>query len=231
MLYLFVYHHPLYFISTKLFKFTTLTTTISLSHIDGMPDENPSNTGTLATYPVLMLIVLTWYILLDSMELDGASKPTPKISTHGRRSSRRAEWRASKGLAAHPKSRGMNRQGGIAAKSKAGRSHRRRWSETFALFSPICIVEIDFLDSFQDKKYSSGHDCHRSIRFGHAVVRLCQICTMEHSYLYTLCMSCNSNEFFPNSFRWHAHLWVTKTWDIYFKLIKHPFSFSRRERF
>ena len=62
------------------------------------------------------------------MQLDdaSASNTTKKISTHGPRGSRREEWRKSKGLSARPKSRGMNRQGGIAAKSKPGRPHRRR---------------------------------------------------------------------------------------------------------
>ncbi|KAL5530650.1 hypothetical protein ACEPAF_6908 [Sanghuangporus sanghuang] len=65
----------------------------------------------------------------DSMQLDSsplAPKPEKKISTHGMRMSRRAEWRMSKGLPARPKSRGMNRQGGIKAKSRAGRAQRRR---------------------------------------------------------------------------------------------------------
>ncbi|KAL5527310.1 hypothetical protein ACEPAG_6101 [Sanghuangporus baumii] len=65
----------------------------------------------------------------DSMQLDNSSVvPTSekKVSTHGLRMSRRAEWRMSKGLPPRPKSRGMNRQGGIRAKSKAGRAHRRR---------------------------------------------------------------------------------------------------------
>jgi hypothetical protein len=49
-----------------------------------------------------------------------------RISTHGPRNSRREEWRASKGLDPLPKRRGMNRQGGIAARWKPGRSSRRR---------------------------------------------------------------------------------------------------------
>ncbi|TDL29317.1 hypothetical protein BD410DRAFT_779689 [Rickenella mellea] len=66
----------------------------------------------------------------DGMHVDGnedaQSAPTGKISTHGPRGSRRENWRASKGMAARPKSKGMNRQGGIAAVRKAGRSKRRR---------------------------------------------------------------------------------------------------------
>jgi len=49
-----------------------------------------------------------------------------KISTHGPRGSRREQWRASKGMAPRPKSRGMNKQGTIASRYKPGRSHRRR---------------------------------------------------------------------------------------------------------
>ena len=69
----------------------------------------------------------------DTMDLDsGAGSSSTlasgekRISTHGPRNSRREQWRASKGLPARPKSRGMNRQGGVAAKRKSGRSHRRR---------------------------------------------------------------------------------------------------------
>ena len=67
------------------------------------------------------------------MDLDSGAGPSStlasgekRISTHGPRNSRREQWRASKGLPARPKSRGMNRQGGVAAKRKSGRSHRRR---------------------------------------------------------------------------------------------------------
>lgn len=61
------------------------------------------------------------------MELDGVSeKMEKKISTHGPRNSRREQWRLSKGMTPRPKSRGMNRQGGVAAKQRAGRAHRRR---------------------------------------------------------------------------------------------------------
>ncbi|KAI9001231.1 hypothetical protein BD414DRAFT_404405 [Trametes punicea] len=49
-----------------------------------------------------------------------------RISTHGPRNSRREQWRLSKGLPARPKAKGVNRQGGPAARRKAGRSHRRR---------------------------------------------------------------------------------------------------------
>lgn len=59
---------------------------------------------------------------VDSMVIDTQTK----MSTHGPRSSRRAEWRKSKGLPAQPSRHGMNRQGGLAARRKAGRSKRRR---------------------------------------------------------------------------------------------------------
>lgn len=58
----------------------------------------------------------------ESMEVD----PPKRISTHGPRGSRREEWRLSKGLNARPTSRGMNRQGGIAAARNSGRPKRRR---------------------------------------------------------------------------------------------------------
>ncbi|KDR83349.1 hypothetical protein GALMADRAFT_634884 [Galerina marginata CBS 339.88] len=60
----------------------------------------------------------------DSMSID-TQKPH-QVSTHGPRGSRREEWRKSKGMPARATSLGMNRQGGIAAKRKAGRSKRRR---------------------------------------------------------------------------------------------------------
>ncbi|KAF7355145.1 hypothetical protein MSAN_01430200 [Mycena sanguinolenta] len=63
----------------------------------------------------------------DSMQVDGeGAKKTERISTHGPRGSRREEWRKSKGLTPKPTSQGMNRQGGVAARRKAGRSKRRR---------------------------------------------------------------------------------------------------------
>ncbi|KAF8211327.1 hypothetical protein K438DRAFT_1807123 [Mycena galopus ATCC 62051] len=63
----------------------------------------------------------------DSMQVDGdGTKKTERISTHGPRGSRREEWRKSKGLTPKPPVTGMNRQGGLAARRKAGRSKRRR---------------------------------------------------------------------------------------------------------
>jgi hypothetical protein len=65
---------------------------------------------------------------IDKMDLDEGVvvNTSQRISTHGPRGSRNEEWRKSKGMAPRPKARGMNRQGGIAAKRKAGRSSRRR---------------------------------------------------------------------------------------------------------
>ncbi|KAF9263626.1 hypothetical protein L218DRAFT_959157 [Marasmius fiardii PR-910] len=62
------------------------------------------------------------------MQMDDAktTSSSKRTSTHGPRGSRREEWRLSKGLSARPKSRGMNRQGGLAVRRKAGRSKRRR---------------------------------------------------------------------------------------------------------
>nr|GAT53972.1 predicted protein [Mycena chlorophos] len=63
----------------------------------------------------------------DSMQVDGTTAGSSKISTHGPRGSRREEWRLSKGLAARPpRARGLNRQGEVGARRKAGRSKRRR---------------------------------------------------------------------------------------------------------
>ncbi|KAJ3998301.1 hypothetical protein F5050DRAFT_1745909 [Lentinula boryana] len=66
----------------------------------------------------------------DSMQIDNSpeseSSSSKRISTHGPRGSRREEWRLSKGLSAQPSRKGMNRQGGIGARRKAGRSKRRR---------------------------------------------------------------------------------------------------------
>jgi len=67
----------------------------------------------------------------DAMELDSGAAASstgtaPRISTHGPRGSRREEWRASKGLTPRAPVKGMNKQGGIAARRKAGRSKRRR---------------------------------------------------------------------------------------------------------
>ncbi|KAF7331927.1 hypothetical protein MKEN_00073000 [Mycena kentingensis (nom. inval.)] len=59
--------------------------------------------------------------MTDSMQVEGK-----KISTHGPRGSRREEWRLSKGMSARPTAKGMNRQGQVAARRKAGRSKRRR---------------------------------------------------------------------------------------------------------
>ncbi|EKM59692.1 uncharacterized protein PHACADRAFT_250351 [Phanerochaete carnosa HHB-10118-sp] len=66
----------------------------------------------------------------QGMEVDGAASPestdSKRISTHGPRSSRREEWRKSKGLTVRAKSSKTNRQGLPVAKRRSGRSHRRR---------------------------------------------------------------------------------------------------------
>ncbi|KAG7448993.1 uncharacterized protein BT62DRAFT_917667 [Guyanagaster necrorhizus] len=64
--------------------------------------------------------------LQEPMEVDTLGAVATRISTHGRRGSRREEWRLSKGLSSRPKSKGMNRQGGLAAVRRPGRSKRRR---------------------------------------------------------------------------------------------------------
>ena len=65
------------------------------------------------------------YQLLGSMEM-GMESQLPPQSTHGPRGSRREEWRKSKGMPIRPAVKGMNRQGGVAARRKAGRTKRRR---------------------------------------------------------------------------------------------------------
>lgn len=68
----------------------------------------------------------------DTMDLDGSeqAQTNPEasnhVSTHGPRGSRREEWRKSKGMDPVPKRKGMNRQGGLAARRRAGRPSRRR---------------------------------------------------------------------------------------------------------
>ncbi|KAJ3810514.1 hypothetical protein F5876DRAFT_41692 [Lentinula aff. lateritia] len=64
--------------------------------------------------------------LLDPDDVSPEESFSKPISTHGPRGSRREEWRLSKGLPAQPSRNGMNRQGGVAARRKAGRSKRRR---------------------------------------------------------------------------------------------------------
>jgi hypothetical protein len=55
-----------------------------------------------------------------------AAGESKKISTHGSRGSRREAWRVSKGMEPRGKSAGINRQGRMGARSKAGRPKRRR---------------------------------------------------------------------------------------------------------
>jgi len=58
------------------------------------------------------------------MQVD--SERSERMSTHGLRGSRKEEWRKSKSMAPRSARRGMNRQGGVAARQKAGRPNRRR---------------------------------------------------------------------------------------------------------
>jgi hypothetical protein len=63
------------------------------------------------------------YELLGSMDMEVVeSQP----STHGPRGSRREEWRKSKGMPIRPAVKGVNRQGDVVARRKAGRAKRRR---------------------------------------------------------------------------------------------------------
>lgn len=62
--------------------------------------------------------------LEESMVVD--TEKANRISTHGPRHSRREEWRTSKGMTPRPSRNAMNRQGGVAARRKAGRPKRRR---------------------------------------------------------------------------------------------------------
>ncbi|KAI6047380.1 hypothetical protein EDC04DRAFT_3085964 [Pisolithus marmoratus] len=66
----------------------------------------------------------------NPMDLDGSERAqahpetSDRVSTHGPRGSRREEWRKSKGMDPMPKRKGMNRQGGLAARRRAGRPSR-----------------------------------------------------------------------------------------------------------
>jgi len=63
---------------------------------------------------------------LEGMSVDEPDRSDGRPSTHGPRGSRREQWRKSKGMDSVPKRHGMNRQGGLAARRKAGRPARRR---------------------------------------------------------------------------------------------------------
>jgi len=67
-------------------------------------------------------------ITVDSgMEAKQSHPKDQKISTSGRRLSRREAWRIAKGKAPHQKNPDrLNRLGGVAAKRKSGRPSRRR---------------------------------------------------------------------------------------------------------
>lgn len=85
-------------------------------------------------------------IFSDAMDLDqAATEKSQHISTHGPRGSRREEWRVANGMSARPTPSGMNRQGGVAARRKAGRSKRRRWTLLYppvTMFSSIIYITV-----------------------------------------------------------------------------------------
>ena len=87
-----------------------------------MPDVSKGQTGSFGRTIQLWAFI---YQLLGTMDMDMESQP-PRQSTHGPRGSRREEWRKSKGMPIRPTGKGMNRQGGVAARRKAGRAKRRR---------------------------------------------------------------------------------------------------------
>lgn len=64
--------------------------------------------------------------LEESEEAQACPEISNRVSTHGSRGSRREDWRKSKGMDPVPKRKGMNRQGGLAARRRAGRPSRRR---------------------------------------------------------------------------------------------------------
>lgn len=88
--------------------------------------------GRCVEFQLLSLVYASSFMDLSSLEgmsLDAPDQLHAKpglVSTHGPRGSRREEWRKSKGMDPVPKRRGMNRQGGLAARRKAGRPSRRR---------------------------------------------------------------------------------------------------------
>ncbi|KAF7301439.1 hypothetical protein MIND_00709200 [Mycena indigotica] len=87
----------------------------------GKPADADDQTLVNGSFSLFFVIRVLIESNSDTMQID-----SKRVSTHGPRGSRREEWRLSKGLPARPTSKGMNRQGGIAAKRKAGRSKRRR---------------------------------------------------------------------------------------------------------
>jgi len=57
---------------------------------------------------------------------EAPSSEPKKVSTSGSREPRREAWRRSKGMDPRGKSKGMNRQGVMGGRSKAGKPKRRR---------------------------------------------------------------------------------------------------------
>lgn len=92
---------------------------------DVSPDQPTTTTTTTESLPGMHIPFppFNYSLGADTTTMQVDEK---KVSTHGPRNSRREEWRLSKGLTAFPTSKGMNRQGGLAAKRKPGRSQRRR---------------------------------------------------------------------------------------------------------
>ncbi|KAI6003840.1 hypothetical protein EDD15DRAFT_2191862 [Pisolithus albus] len=64
--------------------------------------------------------------LEESEQAQACPEISNRVSTHGSRGSRREDWRKSKGMDPIPKRKSMNRQGGLAARRRAGRPSRRR---------------------------------------------------------------------------------------------------------
>ncbi|PPQ72521.1 hypothetical protein CVT24_004827 [Panaeolus cyanescens] len=94
---------------------------------DAQGDEIFDDEQSQADAPVDTNCIFMYITLVDSMTVDSEHSQQPqRVSTHGPRNSRREEWRKSKGLPARNAPNGMNRQGGVAARRKAGRSKRRR---------------------------------------------------------------------------------------------------------
>lgn len=106
--------------------------------------------------------IFMYIILVDAMPVD-SEQQSGRVSTHGPRGSRREEWRKSKGLPARNAPNGMNRQGGVAARRKAGRSKRRRWP-LYTQF--VCVIPYLF----------DHHNLQESIGFFNKVLCIVYYC-------------------------------------------------------
>jgi hypothetical protein len=60
------------------------------------------------------------YLFISFINLEVDMESPPRQSTHGPRGSRREEWQKSKGMPIRPAAKGMNHQGGVAARREAG---------------------------------------------------------------------------------------------------------------